>query len=146
MARGRFINYPTGQLLAVVDDPGAVQPVRADLERAGFDTGDIVVLRGADGAARLDGLGASGPLSRMLRSVQFMTMDQMPDFLVYETAIREGRAVVAIRSRSDSRRREAVEILRAHGAHFINYYGRFSTEEISRWRGPEPPIPGVFRR
>ena len=147
MSRRRFINYPTGQLLGVFDDLGSMEAARAALEAAGFAPADIVVLHGPDGAQRLDGLGgANGPFSRLLRAVQFMTMDQMPDFLVYETAIREGRAVLAVRPGTDARRRQVIEILAAHGAHFVNYYGRFSTEEISRWRGAEPAIPGVFRR
>jgi len=128
MAPRRFINYPTGQLLAVCDDLASAEAARTDLEAAGFAGADIVLLHGPEAASRLDGLGgANGPLSRMLRAVQFMTMDQMPDFLLYETAIREGRAV-------------------ARGGHFAYYYGRFSTEEIGLWRGSEPPIPGVFRR
>lgn len=147
MARRRFINYPTGQLLAVFDDIPSAEAARADLEKAGIAPADIVLLHGPEAASRLDGLGgANGPLSRMLRAVQFMTMDQMPDFLLYETAIREGRAVLAVRTGGDDRRRAAVGIVAARGAHFVNYYGRFSTEEISRWRGPEPPIPGLFRR
>ena len=31
-------------------------------------------------------------------------------------------------------------ILGAAGAHFINRYGRFQTEQIARWRGPEPDV------
>jgi hypothetical protein len=89
---------------------------------------------------------AGGRLPRLLRAVQFMTMDQMPDFLLYETAIRAGRAVVAVRVRDAARRALAVDVLRRHDAHFLNLYGRFWTEEISLWRGPEPPLPGVLRR
>jgi hypothetical protein len=32
------------------------------------------------------------------------------------------------------------------GAHFVNYFGRFATEEIARWRGPEPQLPDYLRR
>jgi hypothetical protein len=39
-----------------------------------------------------------------------------------------------------------VDILRRHGGHFINHYGRFATEEIERWAGPEPDIPDLLRR
>jgi hypothetical protein len=75
-----------------------------------------------------------------------MTMDQMPDFLLYETALLMGRTVVVVAERDDARRRRAIGLLKAAGAHFINWYGRFSTEEVSLWRGPEPPIAGVWRR
>jgi hypothetical protein len=146
MAR-RFINYPTGQLLAVLDELSSAEAARTDLEAAGFAAADIVLLHGPEAATRLDGLGgANGPLSRVLRAVQFMTMDQMPDFLLYETAIRERRTVLAVRTGGDNRRRQAIAIVADRGAHFVNYYGRFSTEEVSLWRGPELPVPGVFRR
>jgi hypothetical protein len=32
------------------------------------------------------------------------------------------------------------------GAHFVNYFGRFATEEYARWRGPEPAVPDFLRR
>jgi hypothetical protein len=37
-------------------------------------------------------------------------------------------------------------VLDRYGAHFLNHYGRFHTEELSLWRGPEPEIPGALRR
>jgi hypothetical protein len=36
--------------------------------------------------------------------------------------------------------------LARHGAHFQNYFGRFMTEEFSRWRGKEPDLPDHLRR
>ena len=79
MPARRFINYPAGQLLGVVDDLASAEAARADLVAAGFSEADVVILHGPDAARRLDGLGgANGRLSRVLRAVQFMTMDQMP--------------------------------------------------------------------
>lgn len=143
----RFINYPTNQLLGVIDDPEAARAAFDELVSSGVAPADVVVLAGPRDAARLDGLGAeNGLLSRLLRAIQFMTMDQMPDFLLYETAVRQGRAVVAVRLRGADRRGLATRVLQAHGSHFLNAYGRFATEEISLWRGPEPDLPGVLRR
>jgi hypothetical protein len=34
----------------------------------------------------------------------------------------------------------------AANAHFVNWFGRLATEEISQWRGPEPDIPGYLKR
>jgi hypothetical protein len=36
--------------------------------------------------------------------------------------------------------------LLAQGAHFVNYFGRFATDEIARWRGTEPKVPDHLRR
>jgi hypothetical protein len=145
--RRRFINYPTNRLLAVLDDASSADAAIRALDGLGVPRDAIERLSGPDDAARLDGLGGrSGPFGRALRAVQFMTMDQMPDFLVYETALRMGRTVIAVRASDAGRRREIVRQLQSAGAHFMNWYGRFATEELSLWRGPEPSIHGVWRR
>jgi hypothetical protein len=80
------------------------------------------------------------------RLTEFTVMDQLPDFVLYERALRDGRTVLAVGAKSDADKRRVHEILRARGGHFTNYYGRFATEELDLWRGPEPDIPGVLRR
>ena len=143
---GQFIGYPTGWVLGVIDDPADAQKLEAELAAAAIGSDDRMVLTGADGARRLDGLGSnSGFVARMRRATQFLAMDQMPDFLMYEVALREGRAVIGIRP-SDSERSAAIEVLRRHGAHFINRFGAWSTEEVLPWRGPMPEIPQLMRR
>jgi len=148
MARSRrSMAYPTDHLLAVVDDPTAAATAGRALVAAGFPTADVTVVRGDEGAERLDALGtASGPWHRLVRLFQFMTMDQMPDFLTYEAAIRDGRAVIAVRVRDRPSMLRARDAITAAGGHFLNYFGRFSTEELSRWRGPELELPDYLRR
>ena len=75
-----------------------------------------------------------------------MTMDQMPDFLTYEAALRDGRAVVAVRAEDRPTMLRARDILVVADAHFMNFFGRLSTEELSRWRGPELAAPDYMRR
>ena len=36
--------------------------------------------------------------------------------------------------------------LAAAGAHFMSFFGRIATENISRWRGSELPLPPYLRR
>ena len=50
------------------------------------------------------------------------------------------------RVRGDQRKAEAIRIMRDHGGHFINYYGRFATEQIERWHGPDPAVPDMLKR
>ena len=139
--------YPTDHVLGVVDDPADAAGAAAALVAAGLPTADVTILRGDAGAEAMDGLGeAHGFFGRLVRTLQFTTMDQMPDFALYEAAIRDGRAVVAVRVPD----REAVtrvrDVLTEHGAHFLNFYARLYTEELSRWRGPELPLPDYLRR
>ncbi len=147
MVDRRSFAYPTDQLLAVVDDPAAAASAGRALVAAGMPAADVTVLRGDEGADRLDGLGTvGGPWRRIVRAFQFMTMDQMPDFLTYEAALRDGRAVVAVRAPDRPTMLRARDILVEADAHFMNFFGRLSTEELSRWRGPELAAPDYMRR
>jgi hypothetical protein len=73
-------------------------------------------------------------------------MDQMVDLAVYEAALRDGRAVISVHARRVADRDRAKQVLAAAGAHFINFFGRIATEEISRWRGKELPLHPYLRR
>jgi len=143
----RFIGYPTDSLMAVLPDPESAASAAAALRALGIPDRDITILRGPEGADRLDGTGAvNGVIARLRRLASFTVMDQLVDMAIYERAVRDGQVVVMARVRGDDRKAAAVAALRADGAHFINYYGRFATEEIERWHGPEPKVPGVLRR
>jgi len=148
MARPRrSLAYPTDHLLAVVDDPAIADRAGAALVAAGFPAVDVTVLRGADEAARLSGFGTLGGVwGWIVRASQFLTMDQMPDFLTYEAALRDGRAVIGVRVHDRPAMLRARDVLAGTGAHFMNFFGRFSTEEIARWSGPELDIPDYLRR
>lgn len=143
----RFIGNARGHLLAVVDSPADAAAAGAALTEAGFDPAGIQTFSGEADAEVFDATGSQrGWWGRLLRTVQFTTMDQMPDFAYYEAAVRSGRTVIGVRAGDEKGVRRAVGILRGHGAHFINQFGRFTTEEFDRWRGPEPDLPGYMRR
>jgi hypothetical protein len=143
----RFIGYPVDRMLAAFADAAHAAEAAAALRAAGLADRHITILRGDEGAARLDGSGvANGLFARLRRLVSFTVMDQLPDFAYYEGAVRDGGAVLMVRVRGDRMKRAALEAIRAHGGHFVNYYGRFATEELERWRGPEPDIPSLMRR
>jgi hypothetical protein len=57
----------------------------------------------------------------------FTLMDRLVDFAVYERALRDGRAVVMVHVHGDAPKAATHQILKRHGGHFINYYGRFAT-------------------
>jgi hypothetical protein len=143
----RFIRYPVDRLLAVIDDAAQAAGVAAELVERGIPSPDITLLRGMEGAERLDGTGASNGLrARMRRLVDFTVADQLVDMAWYEWAVRDGRVVIMIRVRGDGPRSMALDVLRRHSGHFINHYGRFATEEVVRWRGPEPDVQSLLKR
>ena len=142
-----MITYPTGRLLAVVDRPDVGLEAAEALVADGVARADVEVLTGADGRDRLGRLGPpANRLSRVVRVFQFLLMDQLPDFLVYERALADGRAVVAVRVGDRAGMLRTKSTLERSGAHFLNHFGRFQTEELSMWRGPEPDIPDPLRR
>ena len=145
-ATRRFIGYPTDSLMAVVPDAASAAAAAAALRAARISDHAISIVRGEEGADRLDGTGAvNGVVARLRRLVSCTLMDQLVDMAIYEQAVRDGQVVVMVKCRGP-RKAEAIAAVREHGGHFINYYGRFATEEIERWRGPEPKVAGLLRR
>ena len=142
---GRLIRYPSGWTLAVLDDRDAADTAVRALAATGIDGRDLIVID--SGGEALDRLGSTtGLAGRLRRAVQFMTMDQLPDLHVYELALGRGNAVIGIRVPESEARRAAIAILRRHGAHFINRFGAWATEEISPWRGRMPDLPQHMQR
>ena len=147
MTKRAMITYPTRKLLGVIDDPERARAAVAALQANGVPAADVRLLLGEEG--RVD-LGRLGPrpnlLSRAVRVFQFMSMDQLPDFLVYERALLDGRAVLAVHVANRDAMLAVRAVLERFGAHFLNHFGRLYTEELTLWRGPEPEIPGALRR
>ena len=147
MSRPALISYPSGWTLAVVDDPAKAHEAAAGLRERGVPERDLIVISGADANAGMARLGAAaGPMARFLRAMQFLAMDQLPDFHVYELALEQGRAIVAVRIGDADARRQAVDLLRQRGAHFVNRFGSWTTEEIAPWRGTMPQVPQHMQR
>jgi hypothetical protein len=143
----RFLGSARGRLLAVLDTDAAAEAAVRSLEESGIPPERIEIFRGDEGAAAFDSSGGRhGPGARLLRTLQFTLMDQMPDFAYYEAAARGGRSVMSVKVRNDAEMRRAVETVRKHGGHFINHFGLFTTEEFERWHGEEPVLPGFMRR
>ena len=142
---GRLIRYPSGWTLAVLDDHDAAEAAVRALAATGIDGEDLLVIDA--GGAGIDRLGSSAGLAgRLRRVVQFMTMDQLPDLHVYELALAQGKAVVGVRVADSEDRRKAIASLQRQGAHFINRFGAWATEEIAPWRGTMPDLPQHMQR
>lgn len=132
------------RVLAVFDDRDEADRAALAARKAGAQ-----VIERHEGAAAADAIDATGArrglMARVGRAVQFSVEDQMPALAWYEAALRQGRVVLAIPTRSREQTRAVVDALRDRGGHFINRFGRLETEEFSRWRGPEPDISSLLK-
>src|SRR4051812_16529240 len=133
--------------MAVFDTEAEAEAARSSLVTAGIAAEAIETFAGAEAAAVFDPSGARrGILGRLYRILEFSWADQAPDFAWYEAAIREGRVVMSVRVRGQRRGAHVAPVLEEQGAHFITHFGWFGTQELARWHGPEPEVPGFLRR
>ena len=137
----------TNRLMAVLDNDAAAAAAMAALAREGFTGEAVLALRGDRDADRIDSLGNVGGLwARARRLLSFTLADQMVDLAVYEAALRDGRTVLSVLAPADDGRKRAKRALTGAGGHFVNFFGRFATEDIVPWRGRELPLPPWQRR
>jgi hypothetical protein len=137
----------TNRLMAVLDTPEAADDATAALAREGVPDDAVLVLLGDRDADRIDSLGnAGGAWARARRLLSFTIADQMVDLAVYVAALRDGRTVISVWTAGDGERERAKRALAGSGAHFVNFFGRFATEDIVPWRGRELPLPPWLRR
>ena len=143
----RSIGSAIGRLLAVFDNRADVEAAVEALVGAGVGRDRIELFEGLDDAAAFDASGRRrGIAGRLYRILEFSWADQAPDFAWYEAAVREGRVVLSARVRGQRQVRTASDIVAEHRGHFVNHFGWFETQELARWRGPEPDVPEFLRR
>lgn len=92
-ATRRPFRYPTGFLLAVVDDPAAAAVAE------GVPADHVETVSGDGAEDRMDLLAADSLITRFMSGVRFITMDQQPDFALYAAALRDGRGLIAVKVR-----------------------------------------------
>ena len=145
--RHRTIGSAVGRLFAVLDTPAEAAAAVDALVGGGIEPHRIERFSGPGDAAAFDASGARrGWRGRLLRLVEFSWADQAPDVAWYEAAVRGGRVVLSVRIRGQQAVREVAAIVTAHGGHFINHFDWFETQELARWHGPEPDLPGFLHR
>lgn len=125
----KFIFYPTNQLFSIIDNPADAEQALRALAAGGFAEG-TQLFHGEEGAHRIDASGAQhGRLAQLRRLRQSVSLDGQ-DAALYEQAVRQGHCVIAVHSTDSERREEARQILKTHGGHFINFYGRFTIQRL----------------
>jgi hypothetical protein len=129
------IRYPINHVLAVIDEPGQLRSALAALESGGFLESELGVRCGeamADAVAATSGRTGWSDLAMRFSDWIGLANDEMEVKNRYEAALRDGHFVVSVAAGTDERKDVAARILREHGAHFVNFLGRFTMEMIVR--------------
>ena len=125
------LKNPVNQVIAILQPEADVERVVADLHAAGFASDDIGVLSGRKDTHKLDAAsGKKGWLAKLAQiGPEFGDLDvgNMKD---YADALRHNSTVIAVVATQGSKRREIADLLKHHGATFINSYGMFSIEGL----------------
>jgi len=127
------LQYPTNNIVAVIDTARQTQDAVDALERVGFPETEIGVGCGAELADRLsETTGRSGFADMAMRFSATLGLpnEEAEARARYERAMRDGHYVVAVLVTTDERKEQARQILAAHGARDLGYFGRFVIERL----------------
>jgi predicted O-methyltransferase YrrM len=123
------VHYPTGHLIAVLEDArGAEQAARA-LRDAGFD--DVVVFNGQEGLRAIENNeDKENPLRRAWEQLSIQMSDETDWRRVHLEALREGHALVMVHVPQRGQMDQAEGILKAHQARAIQFFGRWTITDL----------------
>ena len=134
--------YPTNHVLGVVNsEEEAARTVEA-LTSGGFLDSEVHVAAGQAAADALHArTGRMGVGNLMIRIAERLGVadDEMEVKARYEQALRDGHFLLLVEAPTEARKERATRILGAHGAHSVNYMGRFSRTALIP---PEAPPAG----
>ena len=128
------IRYPLNHVVGLMDTPEQVRCALDTLTGPFLESEIKVVCGGEQEADRLRATtGRTGLLDHVLRIAQSIgiTNDELEVKDRYEQALREGHVMVHVLAPTDERKERAAQGLRDCGGHFINFFGRFTREEIA---------------
>jgi len=118
----------TNRVLGVIDDSREADETMRDLDQSGVADGAVVKLCGGDGVQRIDVSGQNGNrIARLIRAVESVNPEG-EQLRHYKAEIEQGHCVIDVPAHDETRRNRAVQILQAHGAHYINAYGQWTIE------------------
>ena len=128
---GHTLRNLTNRVMAVIDDAESAQAAVETLERAGVPERELAALSGAEGAREIDSEGThSGGVKHALRALQSLTVEGH-HLRRYEAELARGQLVVSVAVHGPEKRDRVIQILRSHGAHFINAYGQWTIESVA---------------
>ena len=125
------LTIPVDNILAIIKDSDEATGIVEALNHSGFSPNDIGVLSGINDAAKLDAASGKKGFFAKLATAGVDMGDRDIDYIKqYRRAVLNGRTVIAVAAKDNDARDKARQILRAHGARFITFFGRFVTQVL----------------
>ena len=123
--------FPYQSVVGVVDAPADLEAAVDELVSRGFGESDVHVLCGTRGIEQIDAKGKrKGLLARLFRVVDALG-EEREHTARHVKELESGHFVVVIDAHDEASKTRAREALSAHGGHFINFYSRWSTEDLT---------------
>jgi hypothetical protein len=136
-----FIAYPTNRVVATLADATHVRAAVEDLLQAGFARQDIDALQCEGDLHRPAPPGAEHRLAQFQRTLTRTVSDEYKHLRHYVEDLRAGRCVVMVLAKKRDKREAAANILSTHGAETVEFYGRWSWQELE----PHPAMQDAAR-
>jgi len=133
------MRYPTNHVVGILDTETQVTTAARALLDGSFLASEIDIATGAQAADRLrESAGGSGLTGLVIRAADHLGLDTEETEAKnrYERAMRQGRLVLRVAAPTEERKILAAHILRQHGAHSVNFFGRFTIEQMVPPAGP----------
>ena len=134
-ASSEFTFDPTNKVVGTIDAAGDAKDAMRDLTAAGFATSEVELLTDQEGAARIDMSGEGK--EAMVHVHVFDSTQKVPAFYDspvivrrVEEELRASHYLIGVVAKDGEARERALEIMKSHGGHFINFYGRFAAEGL----------------
>jgi hypothetical protein len=127
------VAYPVNHVISIMPSEKEAIAAFDALIANGFLESEVTLSSGAEVADRIRATsGRSGLVGRILQIVDRFGAagDEVDARHEYEQALRDGAVNVLVFAPTEERKQPAAEILRQHGGHFINFFGRLEIEQL----------------
>jgi hypothetical protein len=125
-----FIPYPTNRVAGTIGDADSARKAVEALAAAGIARDAIDVLHGEKDLRRLDPSGAEHGVFAQLQRSLIRAGSEIKHLNHHVEDVRAGRFVVMVLAPEVHIRDVVADILHAHGAEFVGFYGRWAYEAL----------------
>jgi ATP phosphoribosyltransferase len=123
--------YPENYIVAVIDHPAEAEQAAEALRKAGWPAMDVRLFAGTEVATHLNKIEEHRSLPKKLAAdVRHVVSDEGIIGEDYEEEARLGHQILAVYTPNDNKVEQARTLLTAHGAHSIEYFGKWVITDL----------------